>query len=315
LESFLRQKREVEIVVSDNASSDGTIELMERLGSECKELRYHRSSVNLGADSNYLRAVALAQSDYCWLFGSDDTAVDGSIDLILEKISYGPDVILCNRFNCDKEMNRIGPLRWTDIKEDQVFDTAHGEGITTYLKHGKTLGSVFSYLSSVIVKKQSWDEVSDKGFGVGTAYAHTYVLLSILVNGGRLCIVNQPLVNCRTGNDSFLGNNELKRIMLDFAGYEKVGKKAFAKDTCAWEALKNIMRREHPWYRVLKMRRLAVDNSDWLEIVRYLNVYGYSNLWIRLSGFGGGGIWIDVLVKLKSSYREMRDRILVWLRN
>ena len=65
----------LEILVSDNASSDETASLMREYGDEPR-LRYFRHPVNVGANGNYNYCLSQARGDY-FLLLHDDDAIDG----------------------------------------------------------------------------------------------------------------------------------------------------------------------------------------------------------------------------------------------
>ncbi len=74
LQSALSQSYpHVEIVVSDNCSTDGTEELVK--GVEDPRIRYFRHAKNIGATSNYNFCVQEARGDY-FLLLHDDDAID-----------------------------------------------------------------------------------------------------------------------------------------------------------------------------------------------------------------------------------------------
>src|SRR5207302_2663631 len=82
----------VEVCVSDNASGDGTAELMADLAARapCPVL-YRRNDVNRGLASNLLAAVELARGAYCWLLGSDDLLADGALRTAVAHLEAVPD--------------------------------------------------------------------------------------------------------------------------------------------------------------------------------------------------------------------------------
>lgn len=87
---------EVEVIVSDNASTDGTKEYMEELvqRGKLKNLCYHRNDENIGPDNNFVMCYKLAKGDYIWLLGDDDMIM-GDIVLYITEIleKYSPGVV------------------------------------------------------------------------------------------------------------------------------------------------------------------------------------------------------------------------------
>ena len=86
LETMLPQvtKFGIPIFVSDNASEDGTEEMVKKLSSEYRFLFYKKQKMNVGVDINMLEVISLAQSKYAWWFGDDDVLIDGGIQYLLD---------------------------------------------------------------------------------------------------------------------------------------------------------------------------------------------------------------------------------------
>lgn len=84
IESCLENKIEdMEIVIIDNNSSDGTKEVVFSLLDGKCEFQYYHSSVNLGVSGGRNKAVCLAKGEY--IFSLDDDAIIGT-DNLFEKI-------------------------------------------------------------------------------------------------------------------------------------------------------------------------------------------------------------------------------------
>ncbi|HDO7716614.1 TPA: glycosyltransferase family 2 protein, partial [Yersinia enterocolitica] len=72
-------RADIEICISDNASSDDTSEMIKDWTTRTHlPIIYKRNEINLGADKNILLAQTLASGKYCWFFGSDDKLFPGS---------------------------------------------------------------------------------------------------------------------------------------------------------------------------------------------------------------------------------------------
>jgi glycosyltransferase involved in cell wall biosynthesis len=73
VESLLAQDyRNIEIIVSDNASSDKTREVVRQLQKRDSRLRYHRNEHNEGIIANFNRAFHEARGTYVAIAGDDD---------------------------------------------------------------------------------------------------------------------------------------------------------------------------------------------------------------------------------------------------
>ena len=145
------EENTVEICVSDNASTDDTQEILQRYRQEHNNITYFRWDKNMGADMNYLKVVEISHGKYCWFFGSDDLMVDGAIKKILEEIKENHDIYLCNRYQCDINMNIESKYNLLHDKiNTQTFKFGDYNKIRKYFSNVKHLEGFFSYLSSII---------------------------------------------------------------------------------------------------------------------------------------------------------------------
>ena len=93
LEALLPQltpaRPDVELVLSDNASTDSTAAVIASFRIRGLPLRVSRNQENLGADENFLRCHALARGCYLWLLGDDDLPMPNAIPQLLSLLEQG----------------------------------------------------------------------------------------------------------------------------------------------------------------------------------------------------------------------------------
>lgn len=74
----------VEILVSDNCSTDETnIVIKKYIDYGCK-IEYYRNDKNLGFDRNFASCFSKAKGKYVWVLGDDDIILFGHLNLILD---------------------------------------------------------------------------------------------------------------------------------------------------------------------------------------------------------------------------------------
>lgn len=77
----------LELVISDNASTDSTGEICREYASKDRRIKYFRNPVNIGLCKNFRRAVTLATGEYFMWAAADDlkspTAVEPCVQAIL----------------------------------------------------------------------------------------------------------------------------------------------------------------------------------------------------------------------------------------
>jgi glycosyltransferase involved in cell wall biosynthesis len=152
-------QEEIEVCVSDNASLDGTEQIVECHRSTFGErLRYRRNDRNVGWGENLLRSVELAHGDYCWLMGSDDAPAPGSVRRLLELIDEhdGTSGIHVGHLRVTPDLQRIGTAVASESYPPQRVTTrllgAEQVALASYL----TL-----FLSNNVVHRARWQQVAE----------------------------------------------------------------------------------------------------------------------------------------------------------
>jgi abequosyltransferase len=237
----------------------------------------------MGADNNYLKSVEIAHGKYCLILGSDDIFNKGSISEILSELKNEHDIYLFNRDECDINMNFLRKFKILNKNIDtQVFNFGMPGQIETYFNAANSLGSLFSYLSSIVFNKSKWDSIEvDKSF-IGSIYIHTYVLLSILKTNSSLKYINEYLVSTRIGNDSFITEGYQKRILYDFDGYYLIMHKIFDGYIDTDYYTKKILSASHGFHSQLYFMSSLNDDGKIEEAL--LNI-GYSKTYLLLLKF------------------------------
>ena len=83
LDSVLYQMEDdVEVLVVDNASDDGTDTMVATFQKQYPTLQYKKNSENIGADRNFLKCLRDAKGKYVLLLGSDDILLNGAVQHI-----------------------------------------------------------------------------------------------------------------------------------------------------------------------------------------------------------------------------------------
>lgn len=86
LDSIVHQAifSDIEVVISDNASSDGTDKIIGQYTTKYPNIVYSRNEENIGFDRNMLKVVSLASGKYCLFIGDDDAFFDESLENIVD---------------------------------------------------------------------------------------------------------------------------------------------------------------------------------------------------------------------------------------
>jgi glycosyltransferase involved in cell wall biosynthesis len=110
--------RNVEIIVSDNASDKPAAEILGDLLINPR-LHVYRNEVNIGVNKNIGRIVnEYASGEFVWILGDDDLIIEGAVHSILKVIYDNPSItyILANHTYLDiEERKGLFPLRSSSL--------------------------------------------------------------------------------------------------------------------------------------------------------------------------------------------------------
>ena len=134
----------LEVIVSDNASTDGTGEICRSHEARDKRIRYLRSPVNTGVLPNFRKVLDLATGEYFMWAACDDCWSVNYVETLVACLERNPDVVLA-----------AGHVRFIDpggvARTDIQPDNAPGPGTRLHMDTAKQLLSenAFGWLHGV----------------------------------------------------------------------------------------------------------------------------------------------------------------------
>ena len=270
LESIIAQSDDrVEIMIVDGASTDNTAEVVATYQKRFKNISYRFEKENGGVDRDMAKALTYAQGEYCWLFSDDDAIKPGAVSRVLAEIESKCDVYLCNVIACDLSLRPFRDRYWLSSKVgDHVFRLHDREEFIAYCDYANSIGALFSYWSSTIVRRESWRSVGLSPDFDGTAYGLAASVFSFAQKKCTIKYIKEPQVFWRNDNASFQNEGGLvKRFLIDFDGYLKIASELLPGDPQVQNAFRRVMTREHPWYTIVHVTSL-IDNAEQWRLFR-----------------------------------------------
>lgn len=186
LRSALDQDHDrIEVVVSDNASTDDTATVVERMAAADDRVRYRRASENRGATANINRVRAEARGDYFMWLGDDDRIDAGYVRRCLEVLQADPSAALV-----------AGHVRYH--APDREFDGARVEvladdGIRRVLDYYRAVGDNGIFYG--LMRR----EVSDATPPMKNVMGNDHHLVATVAHRGHLRVVDDVMLHRSTG--------------------------------------------------------------------------------------------------------------------
>lgn len=213
LESIVSQCRDnaasqqIEVVISDNASTDNTKEIVSEFQNKFTNLKYFRNNENIGFDRNFSNVVEKSSGVYCLTIGDDDSFFDGSIPFLLKSIeNYGAPFFGLNSWGYDNKLKEpILPSPNLLITKDASYEKL--SDFVRSVKNYASLAGLFGGMSTHLFLREPWVSFKDKEKFLGTQCAHMFILLTIFKNS-RYVIMEKPVIKTRSSNvrwESFSG--------------------------------------------------------------------------------------------------------------
>lgn len=171
---------EIEIFVSDNASTDGTKEYVGEVQKENSNLKYYRNTENLGFDGNFLNCFRKAQGKYLWIFSDDDYLMENAVELVLEVLVQKPVMVFCNFCLGEKEPQNIGVLEQGDI----VFLKDKNDFL-------KSIGIYVVFVSSLIYNMSLVRKIDDIEKYIGDNIIQSHVAVNIMQYDGAYALIRE----------------------------------------------------------------------------------------------------------------------------
>ncbi|WP_108869583.1 glycosyltransferase family 2 protein [Aquimarina aquimarini] len=217
----------IEICISDNCSTDNSKEVLSYWNEKFPNFNTCFNQSNIGFQKNLINCLDMAKGQYVWIFGSDDTISEKySFDFITSHLQSNNELYITNRELCDTEMNTYGVDNYfrTNFTKENTWNWSDKEDFISYLDDVKSVNALGCFISSLIVKKDTIDEIirlsKIDDFYLSNIFPHVYIFLKIKNNSTQFNVTYLPfpIVKWRADNSSFADNNFDKYIdLLDLA--------------------------------------------------------------------------------------------------
>lgn len=256
IEMVLAQDYEnIEVLVSDNASTDGTIKEIRRIND--KRVKLFQNSDNLGMGANWNCLLDKASGEYLIIVCADDYLLPGAIRKKVEILENNPDVNIVFSASCVMSEQRKIIFKRRPYKKSRKFNA---DWIQKQLFIEK---NIFAEPTNNMLRRSAVEQVGE--FDINLWYTIDWDYWLRILNTGNAYYLDEILSGFRIFADSATGSNlnSKERIMAD----EEVFIKKYKSG--------NIMPLTQ---EMIDRRRKNVENRLFMKIVfmkilRFLSIF------------------------------------------
>lgn len=128
--------RDWEFIIVDNASTDGTIELVEKIAADEPRIRFLRNERDLGQSGSLNRGLEVCRGQWIARMDADDVALPNRFERQLAFVDKTPDVkaTSCLAYYINAKSRRVGKT-FHDLTTREAFDRYRSEGRAIGMLH------------------------------------------------------------------------------------------------------------------------------------------------------------------------------------
>ena len=265
LESISTQTTpEVEIVISDDGSTDETPRIIAEFRDRFPHFVSDRHDPALRYDRNVLHVVARASGNFCWLFGDDDRMEPDGLAPVLTALRANPDLtgLTTDRIAYDSALSERIYVRALTQNETRIFTTADKALLDLLDRLG--------FLSCQIINRARWQEVvaSENLEPYFAGYVQLYIIARMIANTPRWQFLAHKCVGFRSDNDSFRILGALGRLKMDVCGYEQILGDVFGRDSHVYRKAMSEVAVTHARHHIVTAKRAGAPASFFLRATR-----------------------------------------------
>lgn len=205
LDSLLAQEfRDFELIISDNASTDGTARICQDYSTRDPRIRYHRTEMNLGAAPNHRRVFELARSPFFKWAAHDDSGSPRLLGRCVEMLRAAPPsvVLVYPRAELIDEHGRVTSQYETSIA---CASTRPHKRLSAVVRRMELGTPIYGVVRSDVLRQT---RLIDGFFGAD------HVLLAELALLGEIVEIPEPLLKKRLHPERSMAANKSRE---DFA--------------------------------------------------------------------------------------------------
>lgn len=280
-------KDEIEIIISDNASTDNTQEIVKSFQKQTDFIQYYKNEENVGPDRNFIKVVEHAQGEFSWLFGDDDSITKDSLRTLLDHIKTYKDIDIF-AFNIIEANKKLKPKSQTTacINENNTkFDLTQNNEVIRYINSINNLSFLFGYMSCYIFRTKTWQNIKDYEKYYDSHWVQMYIAWSFRKTRINVLFIKKHLVVNRGGNcmiDNLYNFTKLTLIFME--GPIKLIQDIFENNLEIRKQILNFYKKYSPLNYKTNIRKAKYSQKtkeQYNRLLELLKTYNYDKEFIQ----------------------------------
>lgn len=212
LDSILAQSySNIVVYISDNASTDGTVKVIESIADS--RVTIHRHDVNVGGEGNFTRCVQLATGKYTAIFHADDIYESDMVATQMMFLENNADVgaVFTEAVTINEQGVPFGVIGGVPGSKGDVTRIGFRELLQTMMLHHN-----FLVCPSVMVRTEIYrDEIKEWGGSLFKSAGDVDTWLR-LASKQTIAVLNEKLMRYRISSAQFSHMNRNRTVRADF---------------------------------------------------------------------------------------------------
>jgi glycosyltransferase involved in cell wall biosynthesis len=187
---------DVELIVSDNQSTDDTASIVTELQQSFPYIRYHKQEKNLGADGNFLWCFENASGKHIWIFGDDDILLDGKLLHIISILKETePDLMYISGYGYSGDNYIMEKPINPPLKKRPPYNIYQNP--KAFLKR---VHYFLTFTTGNIIRKDNLPKDFNATKFIGTNLIQLGWIIEAFINGSKFVYINELCLAAKTNN-------------------------------------------------------------------------------------------------------------------
>lgn len=266
----------VEVLVSDNCSTDDTRDIIVNYQKLYPYIQYIRNDKNIGPDANFLQCMKRASGLFVHLLSDDDILMEGSLHNILSFLVRNKDVSLVYLFSKGFRGKYINAENCSAPAKQPETDICTTDK-RVFMDYA---GYYWGFMSSFIISKEKFDLIQNPERFYGTYWLQSYIhILCCAGNDSKVGVVSTPCI----GAGIYVNVNNFDSSVVDGVNYRKMLDFAIEKGGFNKEQLDKLFE----WrliflasHSIIKEKAAGVSRTSKKGVFKL--TWKYPKAWIKL---------------------------------